>query len=194
MEFKLYLGGEYLLHRNVNIDLIAETGIGTFGDGFRKYVLFEFPPWPIPPESEEILFKLQLMGIYPIVAHPERNRYVMDKLPEMAMRGILFQVNASSLRGTGGRRIRKSVVKLMERGMISFVASDAHNPWTRPMALSVARREVSETFGMGVADELFRDNPCKAVSGKPVEPAVDRYRRMEPSKGILDRLISLVKR
>ncbi len=193
MDFELFLGAEFLLYQDIDVDLIAETGIGVFGGGSGRYVLFEFPPWPIPVESEEALFKLQLMGISPIIAHPERNHYVMEKLPEMAMRGMLFQVNASSLLGVRGRKIRKSVFRLIEEGMISFVASDAHDPRTRPMVMSTARSEVSEAFGVEVGDELFRDNPLRAVSGDLLELTIDHRRRSKLSKGIMNRLISLMR-
>jgi len=193
MDFKLFLGTELLLQPDIDVDLIANSGIGVFGGGSERYALVEFPPRPVAPESEEILFRMQLLGISPIVAHPERNPHVVEKLPDMAMRGILFQVNSMSIIGAAGRKIRRSVLKLIGSGMISFVASDAHSPRTRPMALSAARKVVSETFGADLADRLFRDNPLRAASGRTVELGAVPHSEPGTARGLIDRLISLIR-
>lgn len=68
-------------------------------------------------------------GLTPILAHPERYAYLHaqpEKYREYRQQGILFQLNLLSLDGYYGRDVQKMAWKLIEEGLIDFVASDAH--------------------------------------------------------------------
>src|SRR5436853_103645 len=76
-------------------------------------------------------------GLTPIVAHPERTDAVLTNpglADEIAERGWLLQVNASSLLGRHTPEMEEQGWRLVDDGLASLVASDGHRA-TRPMLL-----------------------------------------------------------
>ncbi len=67
---------------------------------------------------------------FPILAHPERYIYYhqnYENYKTFKSQGILFQLNFLSLSGYYGTEIQKVTAKLLNDGLIDFVASDVHN-------------------------------------------------------------------
>lgn len=74
-------------------------------------------------------------GLQPVIAHPERTEAVLDRpalSDELAERGWLLQVNATSLLGRHGDEPAELGWDLLERGIASIVASDGHRPARAP--------------------------------------------------------------
>jgi protein-tyrosine phosphatase len=96
-------------------------------------------------------------GLQPVIAHPERTKAVLDRpalADELAERGWLLQVNASSLLGRHGEDAANVGWDLIERGMATIVASDGHRP-TRPPHLDEAYELVARRLGRDQALPLF---------------------------------------
>lgn len=96
-------------------------------------------------------------GLTPIVAHPERSEAVLADPPaaaELAARGWLLHVNATSLLGFHGPAQEEIGWQLVEDGHARLVASDGHRS-TRPPHLDAAHRLARERLGPGRADALF---------------------------------------
>jgi protein-tyrosine phosphatase len=96
-------------------------------------------------------------GLQPVIAHPERTEAVLDRpalADELAERGWLLQVNASSLLGRHGEDAANVGWDLIERGMATIVASDGHRP-TRPPHLDEAYELVARRLGRDQALPLF---------------------------------------
>jgi tyrosine-protein phosphatase YwqE len=94
-----------------------------------KYVLFETSYLAKPMMLEEMIFAIGVAGYTPLMAHPERYRYVDD--PETIYTrwkelGVLFQVNINSFGGYYGKQAKALARFLDERGMIDFLGSDVH--------------------------------------------------------------------
>ena len=66
----IHIGSEVFFSHNL-CDLL-DNPIATIGNG--KYMLIEFPIINFPIGYEDILFNLNLKGVTPIIAHPERYR------------------------------------------------------------------------------------------------------------------------
>ena len=81
---------------------------------------------------------------------------------------MLCQINGGSLTGAFGRRARTAAERLMDRGWVEFVASDAHNLLQRPFSLLEARQLVQNRWGGDEVRRLFDDNPGRAIAGEPV--------------------------
>jgi len=91
------------------------------------HLLLELPYEDLPTYVDDVIFKLQLMGIIPVLAHVERYAYVRSDwhvLDRWVQRGCLAQVNASSLDRTQGDDLAQD---LMDRGLIACTATDAHD-------------------------------------------------------------------
>jgi protein-tyrosine phosphatase len=69
----------------------------------------------------------------------------------------------------------------MKRGLVHFVASDAHDSEDRPPRLDLARRHVARNYGAALAEQLFVTNPQAVLDGgplpAPVPPVRSRWAR-----------------
>ena len=114
-----------------------------------------------------------LNQITPILAHPERNGYLMqhpDRVYELVNQGVLMQLNAGSILGIFGKAVKKAAETMLDHWLIHFVGSDCHHVRTRPMNLSRAYHAVSKRWGEETAQNLFHHHPMSAIQGNPIEP------------------------
>lgn len=121
----------------------------TLGDRGR-WLLVELPFQEIPFYAEQVLFQLMLQGITPVLAHPERSRQVQedqDWLARLVERGCLVQLNAGSLFGEYGRRVKAAAESLARRGLVHLLGSDAHFSGSRSLDLAAARRRLMQLQG-----------------------------------------------
>ena len=143
----------------------------------RRYLLVEFADFAIPPTAEEALHSLQLLGLSPIITHPERNRLIRSqpqRLLGWLRQGCYIQLTAQSLLGRWGESPRKQVEAWLDQKIVHFFASDAHNIAQRPLQLREAYGVVAERWGESMAQSLFRENPLAAFEGRdlPYTPEV----------------------
>src|SRR5438445_10226226 len=76
----------------------------------RDYLLVEFNEISIPPSMDQTLHEIQLIGLRPVITHPERNailRRQPERLAKWARLGCFLQVTAGSLTGTFGPRAQE---------------------------------------------------------------------------------------
>jgi len=95
-----------------------------------KYILFETSYTHRPYQLEEIIFEIEAAGYTPLLAHPERYRYIKNQEEEygaLKSLSVLFQVNINSFSGYYGSVAQKNALFLSENGMIDFLGSDTHN-------------------------------------------------------------------
>jgi tyrosine-protein phosphatase YwqE len=94
-----------------------------------KYILFETSYFAKPLQLEEMIFEISAAGYIPVMAHPERYRYIKDPAREydrFQELGVHLQVNLNSLGGYYGKSAKKLAEYLSRSGMISFLGSDVH--------------------------------------------------------------------
>ena len=127
-----------------------------------RYVLIEFNPmdeWSyIKHGADEML----MAGYFPIIAHVERFANVIkdiDRVYELKDKGCYIQINASSLMGEIGWGIKKQCKTLIKQGLVSFVATDAHEDVKRVPKLSESVRYITKKFGEETARKIFETNP-----------------------------------
>lgn len=168
IHFKLWLGSEI----NVNAKFDLKSKIATFNDN-KKYVLLELPMSDYPHHVDDLLFKLSLQNLTPVLAHPERNTVIMQKpeiVESLIQRNVLIQINSGSLTGMFGGRVRKISMGLLKKGLVHVIASDCHSYKNRPMQLGRAYEIVKKMCGKKRADFLFTVNPGKIISGDAIYP------------------------
>jgi protein-tyrosine phosphatase len=83
-------------------------------------------------------------------------------------RGCLVQVTAQSFTGRFGREARQSAERLLELGLIHFVASDAHDAGDRPPVLRRAYQRVATRHSQERADLLFVQNPAAVLQNESI--------------------------
>jgi protein-tyrosine phosphatase len=110
-------------------------------------------------------------GLRPVIAHPERTEAVLDRpllADELAERGWLLQVNATSLLGRHGDDPADLGWDLLERGVATIVASDGHRP-TRPPHLDEAHELAVRRLGAERALPLFDGSALGLAAEADVE-------------------------
>jgi protein-tyrosine phosphatase len=148
----------------------------------KDYLLIEFADFAIPPTIDDMLHRLQLAQLNPIITHPERNGLIRaqpEKLRRWIRQGCYVQVTAQSLLGRFGQDTRRLVEAWLDEGMIHFFASDAHNVKSRPPRLREAYEIVAKRRGEEVARALFDDNPLAAFEGRPLPYVPEQEREFE---------------
>lgn len=111
-------------------------------------------PFTGPPELFfEVAEWIELAGLLPVVAHPERTEAGPGIAAELARRGWLLQVNATSLTGRHGPEIEALGWGLLQDGLARIVASDGHRA-ARPPYVDGAYAAARERLG-DAADSLF---------------------------------------
>ena len=136
-----------------------------------SYMLVEFSDYLNIASAYPMLAELQRAGLLPIITHPERNPIIGEHLDELAMwvdRGCFVQITALSLTGGFGPGAAHSCEELIERGLVHFVSSDAHDVVHRPPRLDLARTWLQKNFGDGYADLLVELNPGCVVNNLPI--------------------------
>lgn len=93
----------------------------------KEHVLVETSYVNPPYAMQEMIDGLKKKGYVPVLAHPERYRY-MEKEDYLKWKeeGLLFQMNFMSLLGGYGETARKKAEWLLKEGMINMVGSDLH--------------------------------------------------------------------
>ena len=133
------------------------------------YILIEFPHAFLPKNSREIVFKMRLNGYCPIMTHPERNVSVINDprlLFELCQTGMLVQVTADSLAGTFGVDIQECACYLLKKGVVDFIATDAHSSRYRKPVLSEGLEVAGRIIGKAKAMELVTVNPAMLLKGR----------------------------
>lgn len=172
---RVHAGHELQISWEIDASLAAGQALPLAG---TRFLLLETPYFNLPPYLRDLLFRLQSSGYRPILAHPERNpevQYDVTVLEELVDAGCLLQVNAGSLLGRFGRRTQRAANRLLMRGWVQLVASDAHNTAGRPPKLAEAAREAAKLIGPDGASSLIGAGPFAVVQDMlPPTPRIPR--------------------
>jgi protein-tyrosine phosphatase len=123
----LHLGAEH--HIQDVLERLGRDELVTYprGDTF----LLEFSHSGLPARLEELLFRCQLKGKLPVLAHLERYPEV-QRDPTMAAglreRGSLILINLTSLVGAWSREADRAARALLEADLVDAATTDLHGP------------------------------------------------------------------
>jgi len=122
---KLHLAAENMLDNLFNERFAADDllPIGPKGDHLLVETSYYQPPIDLHGTLKMIMGK----GYTPILAHPERYRYMDDQDYEnLYSKGVKLQLNIVSLAGAYGRPAQEKAQTLLLKGYYSFFGSDLH--------------------------------------------------------------------
>ena len=138
-----------------------------------KYILVELPLQQYPAYTDQILFELQAKGLFPIIAHPERNIAIQrhnSLLEQLVRRGMLAQVTSASLTGVFGKETQKVAQYFVTRNLVHIIASDAHSAFSLRMpVLSPAVAVAAELVGEERARAMVKAIPEAILAGEPIQ-------------------------
>lgn len=151
IDINIYAGQEVYYSRKL-IEYYNDKIIGTINN--TKYMLIELPMLEFNiDEVINTIYELQIRGIVPIIAHPERYKQFIKKpsmINSLIKEGMLFQLNAGSIAGDFGKDVKKTATKYLEHNIYSVIGSDAHRDRGRDTdmreALNILEEDKKEEF------------------------------------------------
>lgn len=102
-----------------------------------------------PMEFDDMIDEIQSAGYYPVLAHPERYRYMNEAdYKDLRRRGVLFQINLLSVVGGYGETARGKAEWFLREGMAELTGSDIHrlSATLRKLGESPKNRETLENI------------------------------------------------
>jgi protein-tyrosine phosphatase len=166
LEIEVLPGSDTHLDARVLDELEGES-VMTINDN-RRFLLLELPRFTSFDHVKKMIFGMKLMGVTPVISHPERNSTIMEDtglLYELIGIGALVQITAGSLTGGFGKATKRNALLLLESNMAHIIATDAHNASTRPPLLSRAVELVSGEVGPEEARMMVLDTPEAVING-----------------------------
>ncbi|HJQ36559.1 MAG TPA: CpsB/CapC family capsule biosynthesis tyrosine phosphatase [Thermoanaerobaculia bacterium] len=168
---RLLLGSEYFFAHDM-AEVLQQSGGPIVPLAGGRYVLVELAANSVPPLIEQPLYRIQLDGWTPIIAHPERN-VILQSHPELLVEwiehGAKTQVTAGSLTGEFGPEAKRASHEWIRSGLVHFIATDAHNTTRRPPRIASALATLRELAGDAVAEALTVHNPRAVVENRSLD-------------------------
>lgn len=166
----IHPGQEIRLQRDIFLQLRMNELLTLANKG--KYVLLELPTEEVPAYTQEVIYEFQLIGISPIIVHPERNSHLLEDhqlLYELVQEGALTQLTSSSLLGHFGKKVRVFAEEMIAHEQAHFIATDAHNTSTRGFFLHEAYEMIARQYGQEKTS-YFKENAELLLDNKPIQP------------------------
>lgn len=127
IDVEIHAAAEYFLDEHVeDLLLKKEPLLAISGNMVLTEFSMAFPSMNI----KGILFKMQMQGYQPVIAHPERYTYLernKDFYTELKDLGCLFQLNLLSLSGHYGRSVAELAQYLLKSGYYNLAGTDLHH-------------------------------------------------------------------
>lgn len=170
----LFTGHEVRLSEKI-IPLYDSKKIHTLANS--NYILLELPSYTVPHYTTTIISILLQQGITPIIAHPERNKAIIENpmyLERLIHAGAKAQITASSLAGYFGRTIQKFSLDLVKANLVHTYGSDVHHISIRPFLFQKGLYYLEKKKQLDAID-IFLENNERVIENKPfiqTEPGV----------------------
>lgn len=165
LDIEIVPGADIHIHPRL-LDMIRKREAMTINDN-GHVVMLEFPYYFPPEVMVRFICALSDEGIIGVISHPERcTQFEQDGVPEELIdAGAVAQVTAFSLIGGFGRGIQRLARKMIKKGLIHVIASDAHSPGGRPPMLSDAVGEAANLVGEEKALRMVSSHPKALIEG-----------------------------
>ena len=161
-------GAEIALTRAIEL---ADEELCSLTLGGGPWLLIEPPHASAASGVEGLLLQVQHRGHRIVLAHVERCPAFIEDigvLERLVDGGMLASLTAGSLVGRFGGSVQRFAQRLVTRGLIHNVASDAHDCHRRPPGLS---QELASAGLREQASWLTNDAPAAILAGSDIPPA-----------------------
>lgn len=168
-DFNIFLGNEIYFSYGV-VDSLYEGAIYTLAG--TSYVLVEFSPNDKLDYIEKSLYEIVNAGYIPILAHVERYFEVMKShrnVERLVDEGVYIQTNASTIAGRNGRTIRKKIMKLIKKGLVHFIGTDAHSDGKRSPELEECIDYLLKKTDEDTVELLLRTNAMHVLKNEDID-------------------------
>jgi protein-tyrosine phosphatase len=183
-------GGEVALTTTADLDADA---LRAYGLGGGPYLLVESPYTEVGDLVERQLFDVQMKGLKPVLAHPERSPSFLSDFERLRTlveeRGVLLSVTADSMAGRFGSTVQRFSAELFRAGLVHDVASDAHDDRKRAPRLRHGFEALDRDLpGIAAQTAWFTaDAPAAMLAGSELPPRPDPPRAAGRLRRLLGR-------
>ncbi len=133
-----------------------------------KAILLEFYGEAFPPMLDRCFAQLRRAGLLPVIAHPERYRFLwrsLDALERLIDGGAAALLDTAALIGKYGTRPQAAAEAILERGFYHAACSDAHRV-ADVAAVAAGIRRVEELYGAEEVEFLLSVGPRALLTGE----------------------------
>ncbi len=161
-----------------------DEGLPITVGGLGKHMLVDLPLSSFPNDIDSLLYELQIRGITPILAHPERAAFIVqdpERIQRFMEKGVVFQVNAGSLFGRYGPQAKEFAEKILKKRWVHFLSSDSHKPPRQP-AMARAVDYLSDILDAEYLELLTSGSARCMLEGRDL-PELPQAPPEEPRRG-----------
>jgi protein-tyrosine phosphatase len=162
---RVHVGGEVRLDERIP-ELLRSDRILTLMDS-RRFLLLELSSQvQIAPDAA--MRVLSSANVTVVLAHAERyEALVRDAACARAWidAGAVLQVNTTSLLGAFGKDVMRNAWQMLQGGLVSLIATDAHSVGTRRPRFLEAIDAIGRTISPQVAEVVCVRNPHRLLTG-----------------------------
>jgi len=129
--------------------------------------LIEFPTERLPLRVAERFFRMQVRGVRPVLAHPERYSPLWkddEPLRVLIERGTLALLDVMALVGKYGKRPQRTAEAWLDEGLYYAACTDSHRPDDVELVDEAIAR-LRALRGAGEAARLLAEHPRRILAG-----------------------------
>ncbi len=138
-----------------------------------RFVLLSTPFATFPEYMEEVIARLRMKRLVPILARPERNQVLRSdfrRMRDLIEMGVLFVVTSGSATGSFGKDAQRAALRMVQYRLTHAVASDMHAlEGSRPPGLRRTFRWMERASDAETANRLLLDQPRMILQGHSPE-------------------------
>lgn len=144
---------------------IASSTARVLGRG--KVLLIEAPYQGPLPMLADLVFRMKVKGVTPLIAHPERCFEFEKKgrAAEMVRAGALLQLDMGALVGRYGKTAEKLARQFLSDGLYAVAATDLHSPVNAKAWVSDSLKALEKAVGAKAYQALVSTRPAALIEG-----------------------------
>jgi protein-tyrosine phosphatase len=138
-----------------------------------RFILIATPFATFPGYIHDVLIRLRMKRLVPVLARPERNEVLrkdFGRMRELIQDGTLFVVTAGSITGVFGKGPQRAGLRMVQQKLAHAVVSDMHRmEGSRPPGLRRAYRWVERATDEATAVRVMQEQPQMVLRGHSPE-------------------------
>ncbi len=145
----------------------ASRRVGAAG----KYLLVEAPYTSPLPNLTEVVFRMKVKGVTPLIAHPERCFEFEKKgrAAQLVRAGAVLQLDMGALIGRYGKGPQKLGRQFLEEGLYGIAATDLHSPVGAEAWVGDSLKALEKQVGSKAFAALTQHHPARVLAGQGLE-------------------------
>lgn len=138
-----------------------------------RFVILTTPFTTFPSFMNDVIARLRMKRLVPILTRPERNEVMrgdLGRMRELIENGVLFMVTSGSITGSFGKDAQRAGLKMIQQRVAHAVVSDMHAvEGPRQPGLRRAFRWIERATDEATANRLLDHQPRMILQGHSPE-------------------------